>query len=63
MSRRVGNIVIIEEEPEQVCLLCGRIAETRPHGPNGEEICYECGQKNPEQTERQMRIRLFGMKE
>lgn len=34
------------------CECCGNVAELRPYGANGEHICYACGQKNPEQTER-----------
>ena len=46
MTRRVGRIVIIEAEPDMECEQCGKIAETRPYGPDGIRICYECGQKN-----------------
>lgn len=36
------------------CGLCGTVAETRPYGPNGEEICYPCGRKDPKATEAKM---------
>ena len=62
MSRNVNGIVIIEAEPDLICFLCGKIDETRPYGPNGEEICYECGMKNQEETDRMMGIKLFGDK-
>lgn len=51
MTRKVGNVVIIEPEPEQQCDLCGKVAELRPYGPNGEKICFECGMKNRDTTE------------
>lgn len=60
MSRRIGNVVIIEPEAPQQCDLCGKIAELRPYGPNGECICYECGKKDPVTTERMMGKVLFG---
>jgi hypothetical protein len=60
MSRRIGGVVIIEPEPDGICELCHQVAETRPYGPNGERICYECGMKNREITEKQMGIILFG---
>jgi hypothetical protein len=60
MSFRIGKISVIAAEPDGRCELCGSIAETRPYGPNGERICYECGQKNLAVTERQMRRVLFG---
>jgi tRNA(Ile2) C34 agmatinyltransferase TiaS len=57
---RIGNVVIIAEEKPQQCDLCGKIAELRPYGPNSEYICWECGEKNPEETDRQMFKQLFG---
>lgn len=60
MSRNINGIPVIEAEPDFLCALCGKIAETRPYGPNGEEICYECGMKDKETTERMMGIKLFG---
>jgi len=60
MSKRVGNIVIIDAEPDDTCELCGKTAECRPYGPNGERICYECGMKDPKTTERQINRILFG---
>ena len=60
MSRRVGNVAIIEAEPEMICHECGKVAETRPYGPKGSEICYECGEKNPARTAHNMYIKLFG---
>jgi hypothetical protein len=50
----------IQEEPPQACQMCGVIAECRPYGPNDEEICFECAQKDPDTTERKMAIYLFG---
>ena len=40
-----GLLVICKEEP-QICELCGDFAETRPYGPKGENICFECGKKD-----------------
>lgn len=37
---------IIQEEPDGVCELCGKVAETRPYGPKREEICFACGTKD-----------------
>lgn len=41
MSRRVNGIAVIAVEPEFICFECGRIAETRPYGPNGAEMAME----------------------
>ena len=56
MSRR-GVICI---EPPQKCELCGKTEETRPYGPNGEEICFSCGMKDKATTEKRMVQYLFG---
>lgn len=60
MSKNVNGIPVVEAGPDFICALCGKIAETRPYGPNGEEICYECGMKDRAGTERMMGIKLFG---
>jgi hypothetical protein len=55
MTQRIGDLVIIEPEDDRECELCGKEAETRPYGPNGERVCFECGQKNPEAIQRGIR--------
>lgn len=61
MSKRINGVSIIcPEEPDE-CELCGKFAELRPYGPNGERICVACGQKNLADTERQMAKKLFGI--
>lgn len=63
MTRRIGNDVIIEEESPQQCDLCGKIAELRPYGPNGECVCFDCGMKDPESAKRQCVSQLFDGKQ
>lgn len=63
MSRRIGNAIFIEVEGDDVCELCGKVDELRPYGPNGERICYECGMKNRDATDKMMGKVLFGDKE
>jgi hypothetical protein len=53
---------LIEAEPQGVCDLCDKVAETRPYGPNGEEICFQCGQRDVVTTEKSMGQFLFGAK-
>jgi hypothetical protein len=60
MTKRIGNLIIIEPEPDDVCELCGKTDELRPYGPKGENICYDCGMKNKDVTELMMDERLFG---
>jgi len=52
MSRVENNILIIEETPEEKCKLCGDVAELRPYGANGENICFKCGMKDEETTKK-----------
>lgn len=60
MTKLIGDILIIEPEQDQQCDLCGKIAELRPYGPNGECICYECGVKDIEETKKQF-IKKYGL--
>ena len=46
-------------EPE-ICEFCGEFTELRPYGPNDEDICYECGKKDMEMTQKKMDEYLFG---
>lgn len=50
MSKMVGGDFIIEHTPPAKCDLCGKVAELRPYGPNGENICVECGRRDPKGT-------------
>lgn len=52
---------IIQEESPQRCEMCGVIEETRPYGPNGEEICFDCGMKDEVTTTRKMEEYIFGV--
>lgn len=42
------------------CELCGKVAETRPYGPKGEEVCFECGMKDEEAAKWQFRGHVLG---
>lgn len=39
---RLPSVLVTEAQNSQQCDLCGKIAELRPYGPNGEAICFEC---------------------
>ena len=58
MTKRVGDTIIYEQELPQQCDLCGKVAELRPYGPNGECVCFECGMKNEEAAKIQFRKHL-----
>lgn len=63
MSKRIGNIFIIKAELDQKCELCGVLAECRPYGPNGKQVCYDCAQKDKVGTEERMKKIMFGVNE
>ncbi len=48
---RIDGTSIIEDEPEGVCELCGKKAETRPYGSGGREICFPCMNSSPQRLE------------
>ena len=62
MSHRDGDYFIATHTRHGPCELCGVVAELRPYGPNGENICEPCGRKNPEATERAIRRAMKGAK-
>ena len=49
---------LIQAEPPGRCELCGAVAETRPYGPNGEEVCFPCGMKNEAAAQRAFAKRM-----
>lgn len=59
MTHRKGNFVILCDESEAVCELCGEKDELRPYGPNGERVCFDCMMKDEEAAKRQFR-KLYG---
>ncbi len=61
MSRRIGNnIVVLEAEPDRRCELCGKLDECRPAGPNQEQVCFDCSEKDPAARERYIQRLLEG---
>lgn len=50
----------IADEPDQRCDLCKQVGETRPYGPNGENVCFDCGSKDPEAMDRGFRRYVLG---
>lgn len=42
----IDRDALIQVQPRGRCELCGAVEETRPYGPNGEEVCFDCGMKD-----------------
>ncbi len=60
-----GNVIVIGSNEESIpkkCEYCGKIAELRPYGENGANICFECGMKpeNRNTTDRMFSSLLNG---
>ena len=59
----MSGLGIIQEQPPEVCEMCGVVDECRPYGPNDENICFECAMKDDESTaiaEKKMAKYIFG---
>jgi len=54
MAERIGSMLLITPTAPEKCELCGQKAELRPYGPNGKNICCDCGNKDPESTHARM---------
>lgn len=56
----MSKLGAIEQTKPQRCDLCHQIAETRPYGPNGENVCFTCGMKDETAAKRGMNQLIFG---
>lgn len=62
MTFRIGPMVVIVDEAPRACQLCSKVAQCRPYGPGGKDICWECGQlpENREEMQRRMTMAITG---
>lgn len=58
MSKVKGKIFYAKKEQSSKCEICGTIAELRPYGKNGENICFKCAMKDEETTKQQFAKRI-----
>lgn len=56
----MSNLGRIEKTAPKTCELCGKTAELRPYGPNGENVCFDCGMKDEECAKRQFSRVVLG---
>ena len=59
-AKKMSGRGYISAEEDSRCELCGKIAETRPYGPKGERVCFECGMKDEQAAKRQFLARVLG---
>lgn len=55
-----GKGFIAVDPFHEACELCGKVAELRPYGPGGKEVCFDCGMKDPKAMEQGFRRLVFG---
>lgn len=60
MTREIGDVLVIEAEPDRECELCHERHECRPYGPHGEQVCFRCANlpENAATTRAAMEARL-----
>lgn len=56
----MSRLGVIEHQPPEKCELCGKVAECRPYGPNGENVCFTCGMKDEKAAERAFKKLVLG---
>lgn len=56
----MSGLGFIAEQPDEVCEMCGQVAECRPYGPNDENICFDCGMLDEKTTRQKMEKYIFG---
>lgn len=61
MSKKIGNKLFIEEEVAEKCEYCGKIAELRPYGKNGANICFHCAMKDEKTAKDMFAKRIEGV--
>ena len=65
MTKRIGNVVIIEASPFQDCARCHKRKETRNVLGDGQQICFHCAtsEERNAYAERLFNASLAGKKE
>lgn len=46
MTLKLPGVVLIEPEDDETCEDCGNVDETRPYGPGGKRVCFDCMMKD-----------------
>lgn len=60
--RTTAGKLVICTEGKTVCEFCKKVGDTRPYGPKGETVCFDCAMKDEKAAERQFKKR-FGTKD
>lgn len=57
----MSGLGFIAPEPDRECELCHKVAETRPYGPKGEQVCFDCGMKDKDACMRGFKLNVLGI--
>jgi hypothetical protein len=57
MTRRIGNVVLLEKEPHVCCARCEQQRECRDIRGDGVQLCFDCA--TPQERKAYFR-RIFG---
>lgn len=57
-----GAILVIADEDDDICEMCGKLEECRPYGPGGQNVCFDCAMKDEKEASRQFN-KQFGISE
>ncbi len=61
---KVGDVVYLgEEQSDGKCEVCGEMAELRPYGRDGANVCFPCGMKDEDEALRRFAAILNGPNE
>lgn len=60
VAQAIDTGTLIQAQPAGRCELCSTVAETRPYGPQGEDVCFECAMKDEPAARRAFANRMAG---
>ncbi len=58
MTTKVGNVVVISDEPDKICTRCNQHTDCRDVLGDGKQVCFDCA---TEQEKNQYCERLFSV--
>ena len=62
MTKKVDNLIVLEQTAPAECSDCGLAKELRPYGKDGAWVCFSCGMKDEEEASRQF-SKLFSTRD
>lgn len=60
MTKKIGNVIVIESTAPATCTDCGQEDELRPYGKDGAWVCFDCAMKDEAEAEKQFEKLING---